>query len=97
MITAFKDAGIEDIFNGKNTKAARKTCPETLWKVARRKLDQLDSVVTLDELKVPPGKKLEPLSGDRKGQHSIRVNNQYRICFTWKTSNPDDVEIVDYH
>ena len=97
MIAAFKDEGTEDIFNGKNTKAARKTCPESLWKVARRKLDQLDSVTILSELKIPPKNNLEALTGNRKGQHSIRINDQYRICFTWKKSNPTDVEIVDYH
>ena len=97
MIATFKSEGTEDLFNGKNTKAARKTCPESLWKVARRKLDQLDSVTALNELKIPPGNKLEALSGDRKEQHSIRINDQYRICFEWKESNPDDVEIVDYH
>ncbi len=97
MIAAFKDEGTEDIFNGKNTKAARKTCPMTLRKVARRKLDQLDSVTALSELQIPPGNKLEALVGDRKGQHSIRINDQYRICFTWIGSNADQVEIVDYH
>ena len=97
MIATFKGEGTEDLFNGKNTKAARKTCPESLWKVARRKLDQLDSVTALNELKIPPGNKLAALSGDRKEQHSIRINDQYRICFAWKESNPDDVEIVDYH
>jgi proteic killer suppression protein len=97
MILAFKDEGTEDIFNGKNTKAARKTCPMSLWKVARRKLDQLDSVTALNELKIPPGNKLESLAGDRKGQHSIRINDQYRVCFKWIGSNADQVEIVDYH
>jgi proteic killer suppression protein len=97
MIVAFKDEGTEDIFNGENTKAARHTCPPSLWKVATRKLDQLDSVTTLDELRVPPGNRLEALLGDRKGQHSIRVNDQYRICFVWTTPGPDQVEIVDYH
>ncbi|MDQ3262016.1 MAG: type II toxin-antitoxin system RelE/ParE family toxin [Pseudomonadota bacterium] len=97
MIVAFKDEATEDIFDGKNTKAARKTCPAALWKVARRKLDQLDSVTALNELKIPPGNKLEVLSGDRKGQYSMRINDQYRICFTWRKSNPDEVEIVDYH
>ena len=78
MIVAFKDKGAEDIFNGENTKAARKACPESLWKIAVRKLDQLDSVTALNELSVPPGNRLEALTGDRKGQHSIRINNQYR-------------------
>ncbi len=97
MIVAFKDEGAEDIFNGKNTKAARKTCPESIWKIAARKLDQLDSVTTLSELRIPPGNQFEALIGDRKGQHSIRINDRYRICFVWTDSGPDKVEIVDYH
>lgn len=74
MIQSFKDAGTEDIFDGENTNDARKKCPLSLWKVAARKLDQLDSVTTLQELKVPPGNQLEPLLGNRKGQHSIRIH-----------------------
>ena len=97
MIRSFKDTGTEDIFNGKNTKAARKICPSSIWKVAARKLDQVDSVTTLHELKIPPNNQLEALSGDRKGQHSIRINDPYRICFVWTTLGPDQVEIVDYH
>jgi proteic killer suppression protein len=97
MIVSFKDEGTEDIFNGKNTKAARKTCPASLWQVAVRKLDQLDSVTALNELRIPPGNRLEALTGDRKGQHSIRINDQYRICFAWTATGPDKVEIVDYH
>ena len=71
--------------------------PNTLWKIATRKLDQLDSVIILDELKVPPGNHLEKLSGNRNGQYSIRINQQYRICFMWTDSGPDKVEIIDYH
>ena len=97
MIVSFKEAGTEDIFNGENTKAARKTCPESLWKVAVRKLDQLDSVTALNELRVPPGNRLEALTGDRKGQHSLRINDRYRLCFVWTASGPDQVEVVDYH
>jgi proteic killer suppression protein len=97
MIRSFRDAGTEDIFNGANTRAARQTCPESLWKVAFRKLDQLDSVGALPDLAVPPGNQLESLTGDRKGQFSIRINRQYRICFAWTESGPDQVEIVDYH
>ena len=97
MIQSFKNTGSEDIFNGENTKAARKACPQLLWRVAARKLDLLDSVVSLDELRVPPGNRLETLTGDRKGQHSIRINDQYRICFVWTNMGPDEVEIVDYH
>jgi proteic killer suppression protein len=97
MIVAFRDEGTEDIFNGNNSRAARRTCPESLWKVAARRLDQLDSVSALDELRIPPGNRLEALRGDRTGQHSIRINDQYRICFAWTDSGPDSVEIVDYH
>jgi len=81
MIESFKDQASEDIFNGINSRAARKACPQTLWKMAARKLDQLDSVQSLEELKVPPGNRLERLTGDRKGEFSIRINQQYRICF----------------
>lgn len=97
MIKSFKDTGVEDIFNGENTKAARKLCPSSIWEVAARKLDQLDSVTALPELRIPPNNKLEALSGDRKGQYSIRINDQYRICFAWTNLGPDQVEIVDYH
>jgi len=97
MIQSFKNTGTENIFNGENTKEARKICPTSLWKVTARKLDQVDSVTTLHDLKIPPGNKLEALSGDRKEQYSIRINDQYRICFIWTDSGPDQVEIADYH
>lgn len=97
MIQSFKNTGTEDIFNGKNTKAARRACPQSLWRVATRKLDQLDSVDSLNELIVPPGNRLEALASDRKGQHSIRINIRYRICFVWTDAGPDAIEIVDYH
>ena len=97
MILFFKNKATEDIFNGKSSKAARKICPQKLWNIAYRKLDQLDSVSSLDELRVPPGNRLEALSSDRKGQHSIRINDQYRICFIWGDNGPTNVEIVDYH
>jgi len=97
MIVSFKNQATEDIFNGKNTKNARKLCPQSLWRVSARKLDQLDSVVKLEELKVPPGNRLESLSGNRKDEHSIRINDQYRVCFKWSESDPFDVEITDYH
>jgi proteic killer suppression protein len=97
MIKSFKGHATEDIFNGKNTKDARKICPRDVWKIAIRKLDQLDSVIKLDELKIPPGNMLEALKGNRNGEYSIRINNQYRICFKWSESGPDLVEITDYH
>jgi len=76
MVVAFRDAGTEDVFNGKNSQAARKTCPQAVWKIAARKLDQLDSVTALEELRIPPGNRLEALSGNRTGQFSIRINDQ---------------------
>ena len=66
-------------------------------RTALRKLALLDAAVTLSDLRIPPGNRLEALSGDRKGQHSIRINDQWRICFTWTETGPEDVEIVDYH
>lgn len=97
MIQSFKGAGTSHIFDGENTKEARKVCPPSLWKIAARKLDQLDSVMILQELRIPPGNQLEALSGNRKGQYSIRINDQFRICFKWAELGPEDVEIVDYH
>lgn len=97
MIQGFRDAATQDIHNGKSTKAARNRLPRNLWRVATRKLDQLHRVLELAELRVPPGNNLEALKGDREGQHSIRINDQYRICFEWTDDGPDAVEIVDYH
>jgi proteic killer suppression protein len=97
MIESFHDRATEDLFNGVNSKAARKSCPQKLWSLAARKLDQLDSVQALAELKVPPGNRLEALAGDRKGQYSIRINEQYRICFLWSEQGPSRVEVTDYH
>ena len=97
MIRNFKDRATEDIFNGIATKAAMRACPKDLWRIAARKLDQLDSVSSMNELRVPPGNRLEALSGKRKGQFSIRINDQFRICFKWTETGPFDVEITDYH
>ena len=97
MIRSFKDKAATDLFYGVKSKAARAACPPSLWRVLARKLDQLDSATSLGELRVPPGNQLEPLLGDREGQHSIRVNDQYRICFHWSELGPERVEIVDYH
>ena len=97
MIRAFADSGTEDLFNGKNSTGARRTCPRSLWNVAYRKLDQLDSATEISDLRIPPGNRLEALKGDRQGQHSIRINERYRICFKWTDAGPEDVEIVDYH
>jgi proteic killer suppression protein len=97
VIRSFKNKATEDVFNGKSTKPAMKVCPKRLWKIATRKLDQLDSVSTLEELNVPPGNRLESLSGKRKGEFSIRINDQFRIVFKWTENGPADVEITDYH
>jgi len=97
VIQSFKGKGTEDIFNGINSKEARTICPRSLWRVAIRKLDQLDSVIQLSELRIPPNNKLEALKKDRKGQYSVRINDQYRICFVWSDAGPDNVEIIDYH
>jgi toxin HigB-1 len=97
VIRSFRDRGTEDIFDGDNTGAARRACPRDVWPAARRKLDQLNRVDRLTDLGIPPGNRLEALAGDRAGQHSIRVNQQYRICFTWREGDAHDVEITDYH
>ena len=97
MIRSFSDKGTEDIFNGVNSRAARKLCPRSLWKIAFRKLDQIDSVERLNDLRIPPGNRLEALKGERKGQYSIRINDQFRICFVWNDNGPSEVEVVDYH
>jgi toxin HigB-1 len=97
MILGFRNAGTGDIFNGVDSKAARATCPENILRVVRRKLDQLNQAAQLRDLMAPPGNRLEPLLGDRLGQHSIRVNERFRICFVWTEQGVQDVEIVDYH
>lgn len=97
MIVSFKERATEDIFDSFDSKAARKLCPQNLWSTARRKLDQLNAVTSLEELTIPPGNRLEALKGDRQGQHSIRINQQYRICFIWTQQGASEVEIVDYH
>jgi proteic killer suppression protein len=68
-----------------------------LWPVARRKLTQINRVRDLVELRIPPGNRLESLRGDRSGQHSIRINDQYRVCFRWEKGYADQVEVTDYH
>lgn len=97
MIVSFKNKGVEDVFNGKNTKEASKICPPSINRVAIRKLDQLNVAINLNDLRVPPNNRLESLLGDRIGQSSIRINDQYRICFVWTSAGAEQVEIVDYH
>ena len=94
MIRAFANQGAEDIFDGRDTKAARRTCPRSLWPVARRRLDALNFASSLLDLRQFG---LEKLKGNREGQHSIRINIQYRVCFRWVTPDAFEVEIVDYH
>lgn len=80
MILSFADSGTEDLFDGKRSKQARMVFPTNLWNVVKRKLDWLDQASELDDVRTPPGNRLEKLSGDRSDQHSIRINNQHRIC-----------------
>jgi proteic killer suppression protein len=93
MIRSFKDKLSEAVFNDEIPKGF----PADIVKVARRKLGYLHAATFLDDLKAPPGNRLEALKGNRKGQHSIRINDQFRVCFIWTPEGPKDVEIVDYH
>ena len=97
MIKSFFDKGTEDIFDRRVSMEARRTCPKNIWRVAQRKLDQLNAVVSLSSLRLPPGNRLESLKQDRLGQHSIRINDQFRVCFVWTEEGPEQVEITDYH
>lgn len=97
MIRSFRDRGTEAIFDGVDSPVARRACPRSLWQVVWRKLDQVNRVRDLSELAVPRGNRLERLRGDRSGQHSIRINDQYRICFRWEAGDAYEVEITDYH
>jgi proteic killer suppression protein len=92
MIRSFKDRSTADFFGGENVRKF-----SSFKKVAERKLVMLDSAVKLSDLAVIPGNRLEKLLGSRAGQYSIRINDQWRICFTWSRDGPHDVEIVDYH
>lgn len=93
MIRSFKDRDTEAIFNGQFVRRI----PRQLAPLAARKLNQLHAAGNLNDLRIPPGNRLEALKGDRKGQHSVRINEQWRICFIWTLAGPKDVEIVDYH
>jgi proteic killer suppression protein len=96
MIRSFADAATRDIWNGVNSKAARRL-PRPLWPVIRRKLDQLDVVTQLDDLRAPPGNRLHALTGDWAGHHAIRVNDQYRIIFRFEGHDAHEVRCTDYH
>lgn len=93
MIRSFKDKDTEAIFNGRLVRRI----PKQITLLAARKLNQVHAAGCLEDLRIPPGNHLEALKGDRKGQHSIRINDQWRICFRWTQTGPDAVEIVDYH
>jgi proteic killer suppression protein len=97
VIRSFRGRGSEDLFDGADTSAARRTCPRDVWTVARRKLDQINRVRDVTELSAPPGNRLERLRGDRAGQYSIRINDQYRVCFRWEAGDAYEVEVTDYH
>ena len=96
MILSFKNRGTEDIYDGISSKVARKTLPFQLHGRAGKTMDQLHAAVSLDSLTLP-GLRLEKLRGDRVGQHSVRINDQYRVCFRWTEAGAESVEIVDYH
>lgn len=93
MIKSFRDKETEKIFN----RNFSKKFPSDIQHQARRKLIMLDAAPELNALRIPPGNRLEALKGDRKGQHGIRINDQWRICFKWRTEDAYDVEITDYH
>ncbi len=92
MIVSFKDADTESLAKGRRVRRFAR-----IEEVARRKLRQLQIAGRLDDLRVPPGNRLEALKGERVGQHSIRVNDRFRVCFRWTVAGAADVEIVDYH
>lgn len=93
MIQSFKEKETEKIFRGQFSRKL----PQGIQRVAARKLEHLNAATILETLRVPPGNRLEALGRDRKGQHSIRINDQWRICFVWQDGHAFDVEIVDYH
>lgn len=93
MIRSFRDRKTEDVFRRERVRVLH---PD-VQRLAQRKLVMLDAAESLQDLRLPPGNRLERLSGDRAGQHSIRVNDQWRICFHWRDGDAHDVEIVDYH
>ena len=93
MIRSFGDRGTATLFDGRHVPGL----PRDIQIRAYRKLRLVDAAASLDFLRVPPGNRLEKLSGNRAGQHSIRVNEQWRICFVWREGSAEDVELVDYH
>jgi proteic killer suppression protein len=96
VIRSFADETTRDVWNGVNSKAVRRI-PRQLWPNVRRKLDQIDAVTRLDDLKVPPGNRLHALGADLRGFHAVRVNDQYRIVFRFEGGDAFDVQCTDYH
>ena len=96
MIASFADQTTADIYDGLDTKAARRI-PRTIWNVAQRKLDMIEAAHELNDLRVPPGNKLEALKGRMSGYHSIRINDQFRLVFKWAHGVANHVLITDYH
>lgn len=92
MIISFKDKDTEKLFHYQSIKKLK-----SFERIALRKLTQLDAALLLNDLKVPPGNRLEALKGDREGQHSVRIDDQFRVCFVWALNGPEFVEICDYH
>ncbi len=97
MIVSFKNRTTEDVYQGTRSAIARKLLPPSLRRIAQRKFAVMNHATQIVDLRAPPANRLEKLKGDRAGQHSIRINDQYRICFRWTAQGPSDVEIVDYH
>ncbi len=93
----FADRGTRDLYNGIDSKATRKVVPAALRSEAIDRLTLLDAAISLEQLRIPPGNRLEALHGDRVGQHAIGINDQYRICFRWTDTGAKDVHIGDYH
>lgn len=93
MIKSFKDKEAEKIFH----RQASKKLPFEIQRTAKKRLNMLDAALSLNALKVPPGNRLEALRDDRAGQHSLRINDQWRVCFVWHDGNAYEVEITDYH
>jgi proteic killer suppression protein len=93
MIRSFRDSATERLFKRERSRAV----PSGLRRAALKKLVMIHAAESLADLRVPPGNRLEKLKGDRDGQHSVRINDQYRVCFVWRDGNAHDVEIVDYH
>lgn len=93
MIKSFKDAETEKIYHRERSRKL----PSDIQQVALRKLRMINNAINLNDLRIPPANRLEKLAGDRKGQYSIRINDQWRICFEWRNSDATNVEITDYH